>query len=73
MVQYHLKSDITMEFLQNKNAFTPHFISSILQSVEHRFIYVMECETRQYDENGKINYYSLTLLPKQTPCSKLVA
>jgi len=52
VVQNHPKSDVIMEYLQNKNAFTPHFISSILQSVEHRFIYVMECETRQYDENA---------------------
>lgn len=39
-----------MDTANNKNAFSPTFISNTLHDISHRYVYVLECETRQYDK-----------------------
>jgi hypothetical protein len=40
---------------ENKNALTPGFVSQALEGITHRFLLVLECETRMYSEGQQPN------------------
>ena len=45
-----------MSFAENNNGFTPSFVSVALSGVTHRFILVLECESRQYEGEVAVSH-----------------
>eukprot|EP00596_Hydrurales_sp_CCMP1899_P005218 CAMPEP_0119052392 /NCGR_PEP_ID=MMETSP1177-20130426/73707_1 /TAXON_ID=2985 /ORGANISM="Ochromonas sp, Strain CCMP1899" /LENGTH=720 /DNA_ID=CAMNT_0007031945 /DNA_START=118 /DNA_END=2280 /DNA_ORIENTATION=+ len=45
-----------MAFAENVNGFTPSFVSLALSGLTHRFILVLECESRQYEGEAAISH-----------------
>lgn len=46
----------TMSFAENNNGFTPSFVSLALSGDTHRFILVLECESRQYEGEVAVSH-----------------
>ena len=45
-----------MSFSENNNGFTPSFVSLALSGETHRFILVLECESRQYEGDVAVSH-----------------
>lgn len=45
-----------MSFAENSNGFTPSFVSLALSGITHRFILVLECESRQYEGEVAVSH-----------------
>lgn len=45
-----------MSFAENNNGFTPSFVSLALSGETHRFILVLECESRQYEGEVAVSH-----------------
>jgi hypothetical protein len=45
-----------MSFAENNNGFTPSFVSLALSGVTHRFILVLECESRQIEGQEVVSH-----------------
>jgi hypothetical protein len=44
---------------ENKNALTPGFVSTALEGITHRFLLVLECETRMYSEGQQPSKHAI--------------